>query len=98
MEGFLEVIETEVWKRIYDEGWRMWKEGLDRLRKSDNGLEAAKAKQLMDDAERILRVPTRIPISPSEGRGEDRERYKKGLAAREEKIVREEFESKIKGE
>jgi len=96
MPGFMEIIETEVWKMLYEEGWRMWKEGLDRLRKSENGLEAAKAKQLMDDAERMLRFPTRGQGSASE-KG-DRDRYKKGLAAREGKIVKEEFEESIKGD
>ena len=96
MPGFSEIVETEVWKMLYEEGWRMWKEGLDRLRKSENGLEAAKAKQLMDDAERMLRFPTRS--REVIGEKEDRKRYKKGLEAREGKVVREEFESSIKGD
>ena len=97
MPGFTEIVETEVWKMMYDEGWRMWKEGLDKLRKSENGLEAAKAKQLMDDAERILRFPVRN--SPKTAADEmHRVRYKKELAAREGKIVKGEFEASIKGD
>jgi hypothetical protein len=96
MPGFMEVVETETWKMVYEEGWRMWRSGLDRLRKSENGLEAAKAKQLMDDAEHILRLPI-FKITVRQDELGDRDRYKKGLQAREEKGIRDEFETSIKG-
>lgn len=95
--GFMEFVETEVWKKVYDEGWRMWKEGLDRIRKAENGLEAAMAKQLMLDAERILRVPTRAKSKNVDDQ-RAKERYGGELSKREEKVVREKFEKAVKGE
>jgi hypothetical protein len=95
MPGFTETVETEVWGKIYEEGWRMWREGLDRLRKSENGLEAAKAKQLMDDAERILQVPLRGPKGKVEKEAADK--YKRKLKGTEEAMVKKEFETSIKG-
>lgn len=92
---FTEMEDNAVWKVVYEEGWKMWKEGLDRLRKSENGLEAARAKQMMEDAERVLRTPLRSSSEREDvvRRGE----YRKKLAKNEENLVRGIFQGNLKG-
>lgn len=93
--GIVEMLDAEIWKKVHDEGWRMWKEGMDRIRKTENGLQAAMAKQLMLDAERILRIPLRMSV-----KGEDNEaakkRYRGELERKEGVIVKDEFEKAVK--
>ena len=83
-----ELLASESWKLIYEECWRMWREGMDRLRKAEDGKTAERAKQMMDDAERILRLPLDAGL-----RAVDIEdnRYKGKLEAQETKTVREIF-------
>jgi hypothetical protein len=77
------MVGTEVWSVVYEECWRMWRVGLDRLRKAENGLEAAKAKQQMEDAESLAKLPMRVGKVPG---------YGEKLEKREEKTLRKEFD------
>lgn len=94
--GITEMLDAEIWKRVHEEGWRMWKGGLDKLRKAENGLEAAMAKQMMLDAESILRIPTRLKIRAGTNDGNTRERYGVSLERKEAQIVKDTFETAVK--
>lgn len=79
---------SDVWKLVYEECWRMWREAFDKLRKAEDGKGAERAKQMMDDSERLLRVPLRNYVK---GSPEAKKRYLDTLSSREHKVLKEVF-------
>lgn len=86
-----DLISSEAWKVVYEECWSRWKIGLDRLRKASNGIEAASAKQQMDEAESMLKLPLRDKKMD----GENKANYERRTMRDEERMMKEKFHSGV---
>ena len=80
-----ELVASDAWQLVYEECWGMWREGMIRLRKAEDGRTADRAKQQMDDAERILKMPLRNTKAATK---EEKRRYEGALANKEEKTLK----------
>ncbi len=86
-----EFLKNDVGKLLYDECWKMWKEGIEKLSQADKGMEAAEAKQQMKDAVRILKMPMR----KLQGTDAERKTYGDALAAKETRKMKDHFEKEV---
>ncbi len=93
-ENMKELMGSQPWKWMYDELWKMWKEGLDTLQKAEDGKTAERAKERMKVAEELARLPLKKNVL---GGQEEKERYREKVKVQGERVGKQAFVERVEG-